>query len=173
MADTFEIRLASHGDRPAIDEFASIAVHDTYDPLVDDSYADELLAEWWGSALDPDIAADLVHVAVEASGRVIGFLHLGEHDNLPIIWKLYVAPERRGSGIGPRLIDAAIARLPSSTPQLLVEHITANTRVGHFYDREGFVVERIDSDPADARLGTVWRSLRLPHRRLAAGESAG
>lgn len=42
------------------------------------------------------------------------------------------------------------------------EHFVANERAGAFYEREGFVAERIDPSPTDKpALGVVWRARQL------------
>lgn len=154
------IRPATLEDRAAIDAFASIAVHDTYDSLVDPVYAQGLLDDWWGPALDPDIEAGRIMVATEAH-QVVGFAQLGEWDGDPVMWKLYVAPHRRSRGIGVRLIDALLELLPEGAPRLLTEHIVANEDAGRFYEREGFAVTGIE-DTGDPRTSYLWRTRTLP-----------
>lgn len=153
------IRSANLEDRPAIDAFASIVVHDTYDRLVDAAYAKGLLDTWWGGALHLDIVAGRVIVATEAQ-EVVGFAQLGEWDGEPVMWKLYVAPHRRSQGIGVQLVDALLELLPEGTPRLLTEHIVANEDAGRFYEREGFIVTGIE-DTDDPRTSYMWRARTL------------
>lgn len=65
------------------------------------------------------------------------------------LWKLYVAPERGSQGIGVRLLDEYIARLPKDVTSVLLEHFAFNDGAGRSYEREGFAVER--TTPRGAR----------------------
>lgn len=142
-----------------MDAFASIAVHDTYDSVAGAAYAQNLLDTWWGAALNPDIEEGLVLVAVHGED-IVGLTHLGTWDDEPVMWKLYVAPDRRSQGVGPQLIAGLIDLLPPDTPRLLTEHIIANDRAGRFYEREGFEV--IGTEEGDEPgLGFVWRARSL------------
>ncbi len=153
------VRPAVPGDVPAIGDFARRAVHDTYDRLVGSSYSTQLIEEWWTDALVAAIDAGLVSVAA-IEERIVGLVEVGTIGDDPVVWKLYVDPDRRGRGLGPRLLDAAEAIIDPTAPQLLVEHIAANERAARFYEREGFTV--VGTDTADdPRLDTVWRVRRI------------
>lgn len=153
------IRHATRDDGQAIDRFAEVTIHDTYDSLVDERYAADMLAMWWGSALDDAIGEGSVHVAIDID-EVVGLAQTGEWEGEPVLWKLYVAPGRRGQGLGRRLLDAVVADLPTGTARLRTEQIAANTRAARFYEREGFGLERVE--PADdQRVSIVWRSKPL------------
>lgn len=156
-----QIRTASASDGPAIQQFAHAVVHDTYGRLVSADYAEDLLHEWWGPALDDDLKAGSIHVAL-ADNTVVGLAQVGERNDEPVLWKLYVAADYRGAGIGRDLIDVVIAALPFNTPRLWTEHIAANTEAERFYIREGFVCTGVDQDTDDPRTWTVWRAKRLP-----------
>ena len=83
-----------------------------------------------------------------------------------MIYKLYVHPEFRSLGVGPRLINTLIRQLPADAGRLHVEHFAANQRAGAFYEREGFLVERIEPGPIGVpALAVVWRARDLdsPH----------
>ncbi len=153
------IRAATLADRPAIDQLADVAVHDTYDPVAGPAYAQDLLDTWWGSALDPDIEAGQVLVAIDGE-ELVGVAHLGEWDEEPVMWKLYISPDRRSQGIGVMLVDGLIDLLPPETPRLLTEHIIANERAGAFYQREGFEVTGTEQGD-EPGLGFVWRARQL------------
>ncbi|HWL43742.1 MAG TPA: GNAT family N-acetyltransferase [Ilumatobacter sp.] len=170
-AGPVEIRAASLHDRPAIDAFAAVVIPDTYAPLAGTAYADELLTAWWGLALDRDIAAGAVTIAVD-TGRVVGLAHVGDLDGTPVLWKLYVDPQRRSTGIGAALVDHVAAALPAGTTRLLVEHIAANVDAARFYRRHGFARTRVEPH-ADRRLATVWRGRRIGHTDPAANHGHG
>ena len=75
-----------------------------------------------------------------------------------MIYKLYVHPEHRPRGFGPQLIAALIQQLPPDAGRLHIEHFAGNEHAGTFYEREGFMVERVDpSATGNAALDVVWR----------------
>ncbi len=79
-----------------------------------------------------------------------------------MIWKLYLAPQARGRGLGVELLDRAVAALPTGTGHVLVEHVAGNRRAGAFYEREGFAV--VGTEPAgsgDPNAAVVWRRRNL------------
>ena len=79
-----------------------------------------------------------------------------------VVYKLYVHPQHRGRGLGPRLLDALTRQLAANAGRLYIEHFVANERAGAFYEREGFTVERIEPSPTeDPALGVVWRVRQL------------
>jgi ribosomal protein S18 acetylase RimI-like enzyme len=164
------IRPATAADIDSIVAFAAKAIPDTYVPLLGAPHAEELLAQWWSrEQLAADIAADIVLVAVPhhsaTEDPIIGYVHVARLNDEPVMWKLYVAPSRRSTGHGSKLVDAAIAALGPDASTLLTEHIAANRRAGAFYEREGFV--RVDdgsmNDDGDRPGGAedpaapVWR----------------
>ena len=87
-----------------------------------------------------------------------------------VIYKLYVDPAHRGRRVGPRLLQALIAQLPEDAERVFLEHFAANQRAGAFYEREGFVVDRVEPAP-DPALAVVWRVRDLPAATGNAGRS--
>lgn len=160
-ASALDVRLATQDDLGRIHRFAVDVVPDTYDRLVDATYSERLVDEWWTPAvLEPDVAAGRVLIA-DTGDRVVGLVHVGEWEGEPVMWKLYVAADRRDAGLGVHLVDALIDSLPVGTPRLRTEHIIANERAARFYQREGFEIDGIVGDPIDPT-STVWRSKPLP-----------
>ncbi|MFM8528802.1 MAG: GNAT family N-acetyltransferase [Ilumatobacteraceae bacterium] len=99
--------------------------------------------------------------------EVIGLAHLGDLDGVPVLWKIYVHPARRSTGVGAALVEHLVVALPAGTEQLLVEHIAANVDAARFLRRHGFA--RTHAEPHDDhRLATVWR-----RRRLTPGPGTG
>ena len=71
-----------------------------------------------------------------------------------------------GSGLGPRLLDALVERLPADSDRLFVEHVAANGRAGAFYEWEGFAVDRVEpSTTGRPELAQVWRVRPVRGRR--------
>jgi GNAT superfamily N-acetyltransferase len=93
----------------------------------------------------------------ERDGEVIGFVNHGPCQTNPgagnttvtpatggEIYALYVHPDHWGTGVGSRLLDAAVADLVSSglTP-VRVWTLRGNSRAVRFYRRRGFVLDDV------------------------------
>ena len=161
MADPV-VRDAGPDDVRAVCAFGAAHVRPHYAPLIGAQAADAQVRDWWNAdAIGAAVAAGLVVVA-EANGRVVGVGQRGRSGADHVVYKLYVSPDRRGSGLGPRLLDALVAQLPSDADRLAIEHFAANERAGAFYEREGYRVERVEPSPTgDPRLAVVWRARSL------------
>jgi GNAT superfamily N-acetyltransferase len=153
------VRDAGPDDVAAVCAFGAAHVRPHYAPLIGAQAADAQVRDWWNAdAIGAAVAAGLVVVA-EADGRVVGVGQRGRSGADHVVYKLYVSPDRRGSGLGPRLLDALVAHLPPDADRLAIEHFAANERAGAFYEREGYRVERVEPSPTgDPRLAVVWRA---------------
>jgi GNAT superfamily N-acetyltransferase len=152
------VRDAEPDDVAAVCAFGEAHVRPHYTPLIGAAAADTQVRHWWNETTIGDaVAAGLVVVA-EVDGRVIGVGQRGRSGADHVVYKLYVSPERRGSGLGRRLLDALIGQLPPDADRLAIEHFAANERAGAFYEREGYRVGRVEPSPTgDPRLAVVWR----------------
>jgi ribosomal protein S18 acetylase RimI-like enzyme len=149
------IRRATLADRPAIDPFGVEVLHEAYDAMVGPTAAEALLGAWWGDALNEDIDAGRLWLAIETS-QPVGLLQWSLVAKEPCIWKLYVRAGRRNQGLGRRLIEAMLPTLAPGSSTLLTEHLAGNQRAARFYEREGF--RWVREEPADdPRCSTVWR----------------
>ena len=156
------IRQARADDLDAVMAFGATHVPPHYEPIIGRAAARRQVDLWWTREyLAPAVDAGALIVA-EANGEVIGIAQWGDWDGDPVVWKLYIHPEWRGQGVGPALLRAVEADLPTGTPRLLVEHFAGNHRAAAFYEREGFVHLHTDAarggDPAAAQ---VWRARDL------------
>jgi GNAT superfamily N-acetyltransferase len=153
------VRTAGPGDLPAVEAFGAAHIPDVYTPLIGADAAAAQLATWWTEAyLAPVIGAHLLLVA-ERDGRLVGVAQHGRLGHDHVVFKLYVAPSERGTGLGPRLLAAVEAALPPDADRLVVEHLAANRRAAAFYARERFAVDRVEPhESGDERRATVWRS---------------
>lgn len=156
------VRNARRDDVMAICRFGEEHVRTHYAPLIGAEAADKQVRMWWHETnIGGAVARDSVVVA-EDGGRLVGVGQRGRDGDAHVIYKLYVHPEHRGGGLGPRLLDALIGGLPPDAERLYIEHFVANERAGAFYEREGFTVERIEpGGTGDPRLGVVWRVRNL------------
>jgi ribosomal protein S18 acetylase RimI-like enzyme len=154
------VRDAGPDDVAAVCAFGAAHVRPHYTPLIGAGAADGQVRHWWNAdAIGAAVAAGLVVVA-EDDGQVVGVGQLGRDH---VVYKLYVSPEHRGQGLGVRLLDGLISRLPADVDRLAIEHFAANERAGAFYEREGYRVERVEPSPTgDPRLAVVWRARSLP-----------
>jgi RimJ/RimL family protein N-acetyltransferase len=152
-----EIRDAVPADIAAICRFGEEHIPPLYTPLIGEETAREQLRFWTATQITRTVTRGLVVVA-EAQDGIVGVGQRGRRDPATdsehVIYKLYLHPDFRGHGIGPRLTDALIARM--NTDKVHIEHFAANVRAGAFYEREGFAVERAEQD-------IVWRSRAVTH----------
>ncbi|MBX9244999.1 GNAT family N-acetyltransferase [Actinotalea ferrariae] len=155
--DDLVVRDAGTDDVRAVCAFGEAHIRPHYTPLIGAEAADRQVTSWWSEAqIRSAVSAELVVVA-EAGGRVVGVVQRGRSGADHVLYKLYVDPGYRGSGLGPRLIEAVVRRLPPDASRLCVEHFASNERAGAFYEREGFVVERVERSGTSPALDVVWR----------------
>jgi ribosomal protein S18 acetylase RimI-like enzyme len=156
------VREAGHDDVAAICRFGEAYIRPHYAPLIGTEAADEQVRRWWNETHVAAAVAERLVVVAEEDGQLLGVGQRGRSGADPVIYKLYVHPEHRGRGLGPRLLAVIIGRLPADADRLYVEHFVANERAGAFYERQGFTVERIEPGPTgDPALGIVWRARQL------------
>ena len=161
-----KVRDAEPGDVAGICRFGEAHIRDHYAPLIGAEAADGQVRDWWNETrIGAAVTAGLVVVA-EADGEIVGVGQRGRSGADHAIYKLYVHPGHRGRGLGLKLLDALLARLPDDADRVYVEHFAANERAGAFYEREGFGVERVEpSATGDPALAVVWR-VRVLTRQL-------
>jgi GNAT superfamily N-acetyltransferase len=158
-ADKPVVRNAEPGDVVAICRFGETHIRPHYAPLIGAAAADDQVRRWWNEVHIGAAVAEGLVVVAEADGHLIGVGQRGRSAADHVVYKLYLHPQRRGRGLGPRLIDALTRQLPADADRLCVEHFAANERAGAFYEREGFTVQRIEPSPTgNPALGVVWRA---------------
>ena len=130
MTARITIRAATPADAAAVADVYLDSFRATYAfPL---AHTDAEVRGWVREVL---VAGGDTWVAAE-DGRVVGMMVVrpGELD------QLYVAPDRLGAGIGRRLLDEAKRRSPAG---LALYTFQVNARARRFYERNGFVVDRL------------------------------
>lgn len=145
------IRPSSAADNEALTEIWRSAVRATHDFLSETDFREieTLVAEQY-------IPNASLWVAVDATDRPLGFMGMtGSH-----VDSLFIAPDRRGTGLGTALMDHALkaAGLP-----LTVDVNEQNPQAVGFYERLGF--EQFDRSPLD----DAGRPYPILHMRKAAG----
>jgi ribosomal protein S18 acetylase RimI-like enzyme len=115
-------------------------------------------------------------VAEDDAGNMLGFAYVmpaHDPDWGHYLDNLHVAPESKGAGLGPRLMQAVAQRLPATPPRpLFLWVLDANETAKRFYARLGaeFADSRISDELAGER-HLVWRCVwRQPTLQLQAHE---
>lgn len=156
------VRDAQLADVVAICRFGEAHIRPHYAPLIGAAAADDQVRRWWNATHIGTAVTEGLVVVAEADGQIVGVGQRGRIGADHVVYKLYVHPQHRGRGLGPRLIDALVRQLPHDAEQLYIEHFAANQRAGAFYEREGFTVQRIEPSPTgDPALAVVWRTRQL------------
>ena len=152
------IRPASEQDVPALRALGIRTWRATYEGLLPDALVAGGIDEFWN---------DYSLGAAARSGRLLVAFKdgvpagLAEFDRVDgartAIWKLYVAPEAQGRGIGVLLLERVLAT--AGTPEVRVEHDARNAAAAAFFDKHGFAVDAVEDTGGGAR--TVRRVRRL------------
>jgi ribosomal protein S18 acetylase RimI-like enzyme len=165
------VRDAGNDDVAAICRFGEAHIRPHYAPLIGADAADQQVRRWWNETQVGAAVAEGFVVVAEVGGQLVGVGRRGRRGQDHVVYKLYVHPQHRGRGLGPQLLDALTRQLPADADRLHIEHFAANERAGAFYEREGFTVERIESNPAgDAALAVVWRARHLAPSEQTSGQ---
>ena len=94
------------------------------------------------SVIDAKIAVDDLFWVAEEDGAVIGTVMAGYDGHRGWIYSLAVAPERRGRGLGTRLLDHALAALKGlGCVKVNLQILESNEAVRRFYEANGFTAE--------------------------------
>jgi GNAT superfamily N-acetyltransferase len=151
-----ELRQASAADADAVGDVWLAAFRATYDFAP--AYPDPDVRRWLRDVIVP---RPETWVAFEPDGAVVGFMSLNGDD----LDQLYVHPSRHGLGIGSSFVELAKVRRPNG---LRLYTFQVNERARRFYERRGFVVERLGSGESNEErqpdVRYVWRPRGTPAR---------
>lgn len=158
-----DVRPATAADAASIERVGRVTWPSTYG-FAGDAYIAHGLATWWSKeAVLRGIETTSTFVA-EVDGEVIGMGNLDLRPEKPVIWKLYVLPERQGSGAGRALMTRLLAEAPRGS-EVLLEYTDGNARAASFYFRHGFVELRRDAPESAGWPAQVW----MAHKRSGDG----
>lgn len=137
------IRQGTVADASALAELGRVVIPATYGPI-SPAEAARTLETWWTEEALAESLGRLPHWVAEADGAVVGVSNLGRHQDRPVIWKLYVHPDRQGTGLGRALLAEVIA---ASAPEpLWLSYVDGNERAADFYAAHGFVEQHRTSE---------------------------
>ncbi len=102
-----------------------------------------------------EIAAGWRLFVAESGGQIVAMLAVRPEDGH--LDQIFVAPEFQGRGIGKRLLELARQLMPQ---QVWLRTSVGNERAWSWYEREGFVRERVEDEPGWAlpRAYYRWRA---------------
>lgn len=112
------------------------------------------LRKSYGSLADEDLERFPFTLVATEDQAIVGFAAAGdlEWNGRVHLWHLYVAPERRGLGIGRALVERALAYARRvGARALYVETQNVNYPAVQFYRRLGFTLAGLDTSLYDVR----------------------
>ena len=135
-ADFPLLRPADPKDIPAIQAVARASWHHTYEGLIPRSVQDTFLDHAY--ALDQlEQRTRGLFLVAERGGQVVGFAEAALNETDAVLQAIYLHPDAQGGGIGTRLLDEIIHRLPGIST-LTAEMEGGNLSGGRFYEARGF-----------------------------------
>jgi len=110
-------QVRSFGRRVVVPYYESIGIP---------NFGRDMISDYWDSELQIEAIADGRVLVACVDGEIIGVIEHDRYGDEPVIWKLYILGEHRGSGVGRRLVEAVVARLRPEDSSLLIEHAAEN-----------------------------------------------
>ena len=92
-----------------------------------------------------------LYVADDA-GTIAAMLAFRPHDGY--LDQLFIAPEHQGKGLGKRLLGFTREKLPN---EIWLRCVRENERAWRWYEREGFMFEKEQFDPASGYVMKYYR----------------
>lgn len=152
------IRRAEAGDIESIRRFADAVVPPAYVEFAP-GMGEKLVQEWWSDAQLRDCIDNTTMLVATDGNDVVGVAQLDAREPEPVLWKLYTAPDQRGTGLGSALLDAVVDAAPERPASILTEYLADNLAAAAWYARRGFEV--IGRELTDGGSDIVWARLVL------------
>jgi ribosomal protein S18 acetylase RimI-like enzyme len=159
VPDGLEIRAATEADVPAMRALGVRTWRKAYAGILSEAAIEAGIAEFWNDySLTSAARAGRMLVAVR-DGALAGLLESDRlDDGRAVVWKLYVAPEQQGRGVGRALLERHLARTAADGDrEVWLEHYEGNDAAAAFYERLGFSARRVE-DSVQAGVRIVWRA---------------
>jgi ribosomal protein S18 acetylase RimI-like enzyme len=157
---SLEVRPATVGDVPAMRAIGVRTWRVAYAGILSEEAIEGGIAEFWNEySLGAAARAGRMLVAVDG-GALAGLLESDRlDDGRAVIWKLYVAPEAQGRGVGRALVERHLARAAADGDrEVWLEHYEGNTAAAAFYERLGFTARRVEDSVQMPGVRIVWRA---------------
>ncbi len=145
MSAPVDIREATPADAPGIQEIARRSCHAAYDDLLGESAVRDLVASWYDPerlVTDDIRPGDRPLFVADRAGTLVGFAEARPaevEDRLAHLYRIYVAPEWWGDGVGSALLDRLEAVLAEQGFDRLRVSVLADNDIGvQFYERKAF-----------------------------------
>jgi ribosomal protein S18 acetylase RimI-like enzyme len=143
-----EIRKATADDVEGIRTVARRSWETDYPTIVSRESAGDVVEEWYSpERLRFDVESDdALLLVAEGDGEVRGFAHavVDESEGVASLLRLYVDPDRRGRGLGTRLLDAVRDRVDERGCSRLEAMVLERNEPGNaFYRNYGFERDRV------------------------------
>ena len=170
--DNYTIRNATISDVPALVTFGQQVSHDTYVRtgfLPADYVAGPQRYFWRAEYLlkvcQTDTALLLV---VFDDDTLIGMAEVAQlSEREAVMWKCYVQRAYHGRGLGKRLLQEIIGRLPHTIEHLKTEYYESNSPAAGFYKAQGFTfLERKEEQFAGTIIPYIYVSKTLNSKEI-------
>ena len=143
------IRIASKDDLPVVQHIATTAYHETYIPIIGVDQVDFMLRKFYNlDALSEQMDQGHVFIIATEDKEDIGFASYNRLEDDPKVFKLqklYLLPERKGSGLGRFLVEKIISQARAAGIEKLILNVNRYNKSRGFYEKLGFVItEKVD-----------------------------
>lgn len=142
-------RIASKTDLSVIQDIATAAYHDTYVPIIGLDQVDFMLRKFYSrGALSEQMDQGHVFIIATEAGEDIGFASYNKIEEVAGVFKLqklYLLPQRKGSGLGRFLVEKVIFQAREAGGDKLILNVNRYNKSRGFYEKLGFVItEQVD-----------------------------
>ncbi len=142
-------RIASKADLSIIQDIAAAAYHDTYIPIIGLGQVDFMLRKFYSlDALSDQVDEGHVFIIARENEEDIGFASYSRMEAAPTVFKLqklYLLPDRKGSGLGRYLVQEVISLARAGGAEKLILNVNRHNKSRGFYEKLGFVItEKVD-----------------------------
>lgn len=135
-----ELRNADTDDIPEIQDVAEICYQSAYDGVLNAKTIDKVLEDRYsGEELAEIISSDNSILAVaEENNQIVGFAFISWKESDAELESIYIIPEYQGQGIGTKMLDFVIKKIPDQVESVGVGAIKENEAARRFYTSKGF-----------------------------------